>query len=143
MIQSKSKKRIRRQRKPSAQTIYESSSKHPIHIPNELVSLFSRDSLKPFLHLLSSSCQLRRQTPIPLEKVSRFGKFTCWIYTRQSMATSSSSSIAMSLLRIHPSFNPSLPRRNSCKNFSGSDDANKKHSEGCWRNVLLGQRRPN
>ena len=131
---SKSNKRMGRQRKPCAQTIYDPSRNHPIHIPNDLGSLYSRVSPKPFLHQLSSSSQLKRQTPSPLEKMSRFGKYPCWIYTRQSMAMSPSSTIVMSLLKICPSF----PPRSFLDQMMPTISVGKVLV--CWRNILLEQR---
>ena len=45
---------MRRQKKPCTQTIYEPSSNHPIHIPNELGSPYFRDSQNHF----SINCQV-------------------------------------------------------------------------------------
>ena len=110
-MSSKSNKRMRRQRKPCAQAIYELSSNHPIQIPNKLGSPYFRDSPKTISPQLSSSCQLKRQTPLPLDKISRFGNYIYWICTWQSMTMTSSSIIVMNLLKLLPSFYPYQPQK--------------------------------
>ena len=74
------------------------------------------------------------------------GKYVCWIYTRQSMAMTSSSTIVMSLLKLHPSFYPYLlqeatPQRGFLDQMMPSRSVGKVLV--CCGNVLLEQTRQN
>ena len=82
---------------------------------NQSISPSNKPFNLPTVHgnHLSTNCQVhvKREAPLPLEKISSCGSFPCWIYTWPGMGRNSGSTIAMSLPKICPSSNPCLPQK--------------------------------